>query len=80
MSEVEDLYRSCKPKRRTRASAAREKGLAPLAEALYAQRRRGPTPETLAREYVVPEKGVETAEDALAGASDIISEEMGRNQ
>ena len=76
LSEVEDLYRPYKQKRRTRASVASEKGLAPLAEALYAQRRDDPDPEILAKDYLDPEKGVETVEDALAGASDIIAEEI----
>ena len=76
LAEVEDLYRPYKQKRRTRASVAREKGLAPLAEAIYAQRRGDPKPETLAAGYLDAEKGVETAEEALAGASDIIAEEI----
>ena len=76
LAEVEDLYRPYKQKRRTRASAAREKGLEPLAAALFAQRRGDPDPETLAGDYLDPEKGVETVEDALAGASDIIAEDI----
>ena len=76
LAEVEDLYRPYKPKRRTRASAAREKGLGPLAELLYAQRRDGPRPEEAAADYLNPENGVETLEDALAGASDIVAEEI----
>ena len=74
LSELEDLYRPYKPKRRTRATVAREKGLEPLAEALFAQSRELPVPEVLAEDYVNPEKGVNTIEDALAGASDIIAE------
>ena len=74
LAEVEDLYRPYKQKRRTRASIAREKGLEPLAAALFAQD--GRDPATLAQEYVNPEKGVETVEDALAGASDIIAEDL----
>jgi len=75
LAEVEDLYRPYKPKRRTRATVAREKGLAPLAELLYA---RGPAvdPRAAAGEFLDPEKGVETVEDALQGASDIIAEEI----
>ena len=76
LAEVEDLYRPYKPKRRTRASIAREKGLEPLAALLFAQKRKGPTPEEAAADYIDPEKGVETAEDALAGASDIIAEDL----
>ena len=74
LAEVEDLYRPYKQKRRTRATAAREKGLAPLAEVLLAQGPDCPDPAAEAANYVDPEKGVETAEDALAGASDIIAE------
>ena len=74
LAEVEDLYRPYKQKRRTRATAAREKGLVPLAEVLFAQGPDCPDPAAEAAKYVDPEKGVETAEDALAGASDIIAE------
>ncbi len=74
LAEVEDLYRPYKQKRRTRATAAREKGLASLAEVLFAQGPDCPDPAAEAARYVDPEKGVETAEDALAGASDIIAE------
>ncbi|MDY5613488.1 Tex family protein [Dysosmobacter sp.] len=76
LAEVEDLYRPYKQKRRTRATAAREKGLAPLAELLFAQAPDCLDPLTEAASYVNPEKGVETAEDALAGASDIIAEQI----
>ncbi len=72
LAEVEDLYRPYKQKRRTRATVAKEKGLEPLALAIFAQD--GQNPEDLAQDYVDPEKGVETLEDALAGASDIIAE------
>ena len=74
LAEVEDLYRPYKQKRRTRATMAREKGLAPLAELLFAQGRDCPDPLEEAAKYVDAEKGVETAEDALAGASDIVAE------
>jgi len=73
-AEVEDLYRPYKQKRRTRASVAREKGLESLAEAIFAQD--GSDPAVLAEGYIDPEKGVETVEDALAGASDIIAEDL----
>ena len=73
-AEVEDLYRPYKQKRRTRGSVAREKGLEPLAQAIFLQD--GRDPATLARSYVNPELGVETVEDALAGASDIIAEDL----
>ena len=76
LAEVEDLYRPYKQKRRTRATAAREKGLAPLAELLFAQGPDCPDPLEEAAKYVDPEKGVETAEDALAGASDIVAETL----
>ena len=72
LAEVEDLYRPYKQKRRTRATVAKEKGLEPLALAIFAQD--GSDPATLANDYIDPEKGVETVEDALQGASDIIAE------
>ena len=76
LAELEDLYRPYKPKRRTRATVAREKGLEPLAKLLYAQKRDCPEPEEAAKAFVDPEKGVESVADALAGASDIIAEEI----
>ena len=76
LAEVEDLYRPYKQKRRTRATMAREKGLAPLAELLFAQGRDCPRLEEAARDYIDPEKGVETVKDALQGASDIIAEQI----
>ncbi len=76
LSEVEDLYRPYRPKRRTRATMAREKGLEPLAAVLFAQEMDGPRPEIAAADYVEPERGVETVEDALQGASDIIAEQI----
>ncbi len=74
LAEVEDLYRPYKEKRRTRATVAREKGLAPLAELLFAQGRDCPPPEVAAADYLDPEKGVETVAEALQGASDLIAE------
>ncbi len=74
LAEVEDLYRPYKQKRRTRASIAREKGLEPLAEAIFAQD--GQDPAVLAEAYVDPEKDVNSVEEALAGASDIIAENL----
>ena len=76
LAEVEDLYRPYKQKRRTRATVAREKGLEPLAQLLFAQAPDCPDPLTEAEKYIDPDKGVETAEDALAGASDIIAEQI----
>ena len=74
LAEVEDLYRPYKQKRRTRATVAREKGLEPLAQLLYAQERSCPRPEDAAADFVDPEKGVETVSDALQGANDIVAE------
>ena len=77
MTEVEDLYRPYKQKRRTRGSIARKKGLAPLAEAIFAQD--GQDPQMLAQDYINEELGVATIEDALAGANDIIAEDLSDN-
>ena len=74
LAEVEDLYRPYKQKRRTRATMAREKGLEPLALLLFAQERDCPNPLTEAAKYVDADKGVESAEAALQGASDIVAE------
>ena len=76
LAEVEDLYRPYKQKRRTRATAAREKGLEPLAALLFAQERSCPRPEDAAQDFLSPEKGVDTVADALQGASDIIAEQI----
>ena len=77
LAEVEDLYRPYKQKRRTRATIAKEKGLEPLALEIFLQD--GRNPEELAENYIDTEKGVETLEDALAGASDIIAEMISDN-
>ncbi len=74
LAEVEDLYLPYKPKRRTRATMAREKGLEPLAELLFAVGTDCPPPEETALDYIDPEKGVSTVEEALQGASDILAE------
>ena len=76
LAEVEDLYRPYKQKRRTRATVAKEKGLEPLADAIFAQDRNGKAPEELAKDFLNPDLGVETIEDALSGASDIIAERI----
>ena len=76
LAEVEDLYRPYTQKRRTRATVAREKGLEPLAALLFAQERDCPRPEDAAREFLAPEKSVDTVTDALQGASDIIAEQI----
>ena len=72
LAEAEDLYRPYKQKRRTRATIAKEKGLEPLALAIFAQD--GTDPAKMAEAYIDAEKGVESIEDALTGASDIIAE------
>ena len=74
LAEVEDLYRPYKTKRRTRATIAREKGLEPLATLIFEQPPELTDIEAEASSYVNPESGVETVEDALSGASDIIAE------
>ncbi|MBQ3128583.1 MAG: RNA-binding transcriptional accessory protein [Clostridia bacterium] len=79
LAEIEDIYRPFKPKRKTRASVAREKGLEPLAAAIYAQLKNSPAAIELAQEYINEEKEVLTAEDALQGAMDIIAEDISDN-
>ena len=74
LAEVEDLYRPYKPKRRTRVTVAKEKGLEPLAALLFAQERDCPRPEEAAADYLSAEKGAETVADALQGANDIVAE------
>lgn len=73
-NELEDLYLPYKPKRKTRASVAREKSLEPLAEWLRAQRDDGRTAEQAAEKFLAPDKGVENVEQALAGARDILAD------
>ncbi len=75
MTEVEDVYRPYKQKRKTRASVAIEKGLSPLADAILLQDVSA-DPELLAKDYINAEKGVETVQQALAGASDVIAEKV----
>lgn len=80
MTEVDDIYRPFRPKRKTRASAAREKGLTPLADLIAEQKKRySPPIEESAAEYINEEKGVKTAEEALSGARDIIAENISDN-
>ena len=76
LAEVEDLYRPYKQKRRTRATVAREKGLEPLTRRLSAKGSAQLDPEQEAAAFVDPEKGVDTARDALQGAGDILAEEI----
>lgn len=74
-TEIEDIYRPYRPKRRTRASIAKEKGLAPLAEYIFGQAFLVPL-EEYAAAFVDAEKGVETVEDAINGAKDILAEQF----
>ncbi|MCI8868540.1 MAG: RNA-binding transcriptional accessory protein [Anaerotignum sp.] len=74
-TEIDDIYRPFRPKRRTRASIAKEKGLEPLAEMLWGQRLPVPL-EEYAAAFLDAEKGVETIEDALQGAKDILAERI----
>ena len=74
LTEIDDIYRPYRPKRKTRASVAKEKGLGPLADTIYAQEKDSPAPEELATGYINEELGVNSVEDALSGASDIIAE------
>ncbi len=74
LTEVEDLYRPYRPKRRTRATIATEKGLEPLAEIILAQNIYDGDIEEIAKDYINEEKEVNSVEDALQGAMDIIAE------
>lgn len=76
LAQVEDLYRPFKQKRKTRASTAKEKGLEPLADLLFSFSLKGVDLNTVAEKYINPEKGVNTPEEALQGASDIIAESV----
>ena len=76
LAEVEDIYRPYKQKRKTRASVAKEKGLEPLAEILFSFTLQGTDLEEIAKEYINEKKGVNTPEEALQGASDIIAEQI----
>lgn len=78
LTELEDIYRPYRPKRKTRASVAREKGLEPLAVLILSQEFTGDINEEAAR-YINEEKGVLTAEDAISGAKDIIAEDISDN-
>lgn len=80
LTEIEDIYRPFKPKRKTRASVARERGLEPLATLIMEQRKSyDKSIEEIAAEYVDEEKGVATGEDAINGAKDIIAEDISDN-
>ncbi len=78
ITELDDIYRPYRPKRRTRATIAKEKGLEPLAEIIFVQDSME-DPESMALSFIDAEKGVQTAEDALAGAMDIIAEIISDN-
>lgn len=77
LTEIEDIYRPFRPKRKTRASVAKEKGLEPLADLIFAQGNESLDNESV--KYIDAEKGVETAEDAIQGAMDIIAENISDN-
>ena len=79
LAKLEDIYRPYKQKRRTKATIAREKGLEPLAMLIIAQELKEGDIEAIAAEYIDAEKGVETAQDALQGANDIIAEDISDN-
>ncbi len=79
LAELEDIYRPFKPKRRTRASIAKEKGLQPFADEILRQDTNSKPPIELAQEYINEEKEVNTAQEALAGACDIIAEHISDN-
>ncbi|MBR6005627.1 MAG: RNA-binding transcriptional accessory protein, partial [Clostridia bacterium] len=79
LAEIEDIYRPFRPKRRTRASIAKEKGLEPLADAIYEQKPDSDYPIDMAKAFVNEELGVNTPEEALAGAMDIIAENISDN-
>lgn len=79
LTEIEDIYRPYRPKRRTRATIAKEKGLEPLAEILFSQEQKTGNIEEIAKPFIDAEKEVNTVEDALNGAMDIIAEDVSDN-
>jgi len=79
LAEIDDIYRPFRPKRKTRASVAKEKGLEPLAQALLLNQKLGKSPAALAEAFVDAEKGVDNIDAALQGAKDIIAEEVSDN-
>lgn len=76
LAEIDDIYRPYRPKRKTRASIAKEKGLEPLAEVIYAQDSNSEEPIVLAEKYINEEKEIKSAQEALQGAMDIIAENI----
>ena len=79
LSELEDIYRPFRPKRKTRASVAKEKGLEPLADEILESQNNCISPKDLAEKYIDAEKGVNSAEEAVSGALDIIAESISDN-
>ena len=79
LTEVEDLYRPYKQKKRTRATIAKEKGLEPLAKIIISQSKKYEDKEEIVSKYIDKEKGLETIEDCVNGALDIIAEEISDN-
>jgi len=79
LSELEDIYRPFRPKRKTRASIARDKGLTPFSERIMKQEDKAGDISEIAKEFIDSEKGIETIEDAINGAMDIIAEEISDN-
>lgn len=79
ITEVDDIYRPFRPKRKTRASVAKEKGLEPLACQIFDQKDKSLIPEILAKDYINPDNDINSIEDALSGASDIIAEKISDN-
>lgn len=79
LQELDDIYRPFRPKRRTRATIAKEKGLEPLAQLIISQEILHGTVEDLAKEYVLKDKGVDSIEEAINGAMDIIAEMVSDN-
>jgi len=79
LAEIEDIYRPFRPKRKTRSSIAKEKGLEPLSELILASQKTAQKPEDFARDFINEEKGVANIDEALQGANDIIAEAMSDN-
>lgn len=79
LQRVEDLYKPFKQKKATRASKAKERGLEPLAMTIYAQQKQSGTPEETARNFIDPEKDVNSESEAIQGAMDIIAESISEN-
>ncbi len=77
---LEDMYLPFKPRKRTRATIAKEKGLGPLAELIYLQHNITGTKKSIISKYIDPKKGVQTYEDAITGALDIIAEKISNNE